>query len=81
MTIINFPVNLQALSKLSEPRFRLNYGQEIESEIAQLITLIKTQLPSLQQENLRWLALKLLENEPDLVVRVQALPGSSEVIN
>jgi hypothetical protein len=43
--------------------------------------LLKTQLPSLPQQNLRWLALKLLENEADLVTRIHTLPGSSEIID
>lgn len=80
MTIINFPSNIQASSTVAAPRFTLNYGQEIEAEIARLIGLMKAQVPSLQQDNLRWLAVKLLENEADIVARIKGLPGGAEVV-
>lgn len=78
MTVINFPsrTHLQPIA----PRFTVNYGSDIEAEIGRLIALMKAQLPTLRQDNLRWLAIKLLENEADIVARVHALPSSQEVI-
>lgn len=80
MTIINFPTRGQFLTNLPATRFTLNYGSDIEAEITRLTILMQTQLPALQRDNLRWLAVKLLENEADIVARVRALPGSQDVI-
>ncbi|MCK9230668.1 MAG: ferrous iron transport protein B [Syntrophales bacterium] len=41
----------------------MDYGREIEEEIARLESLIKLKVTGKDKDNLRWLALKLLEND------------------
>lgn len=80
MTVINFPSRPYLQPTVAAPRFTVNYGSDIEAEISHLVALMKKDLPVLRQDNLRWLAVKLLENEADIVAQVQALPGNQEVI-
>lgn len=80
MTVINFPSRPYLQPTVAAPRFTVNYGPDIEAEISRLVALMKKDLPALRQDNLRWLAVKLLENEADIVARVQALPASQVVI-
>lgn len=47
--------------------FRINYGKELEAEIENLTTLIQQQADLTRTFNARWLALKLLEGEADIV--------------
>lgn len=62
------------------PTFAINYGQEIETEISHLIDVIQAQLPILMPNNPRWLAVKLLEDEADLVTQIVRLDGGSTLI-
>jgi ferrous iron transport protein B len=43
----------------------VSYGKEIEEEIAAIIALLKKTLPPPSETDLRWLALKLLENDKE----------------
>ncbi len=64
---------------LSTP-FRLDYGRDLEEEIHALAALI-AQHPTLPQRySPRWLAIKLLEAEDDLVARVATTPGGEEIL-
>ncbi|HXW01153.1 MAG TPA: ferrous iron transporter B, partial [Anaerolineae bacterium] len=81
MTIINFPTNLQSELRSNQPRFSLNYGPEIETEISRLIALMKEQLTPAPAGNWRWLAVKLLEGEANIIARVEALNGGSLVMS
>jgi ferrous iron transport protein B len=81
MTIINFPTNLQSEVRSNQPRFSLNYGPEIETEICRLIALMKEQLAPAPAGNWRWLAVKLLEGEANIIARVEALNGGSMVMS
>jgi ferrous iron transport protein B len=60
--------------------FTINYGQEIEAEIARLIPLIQGQPNLCQQFSPRWLAVKLLEDEADLVAVTERSPGGAELV-
>ena len=63
--------------------FKIDYGPEIEAEIAQLQHAIE-HTPGLaangSHHSLRWLAIKLLEGEADLAARVAAAPGGASVV-
>lgn len=64
-----------------KPRpFTLNYGREIEDEIERLVALIDRQPELARSFQPRWLALKLLEGEADLLDDVETLPGGSELL-
>ncbi len=63
-----------------ETEFKIDYGGEIEAEIQGLAETI-AQHPAIRQiSDPRWLAIKLLEGESDLVTRVKALDGASAVL-
>ncbi|GAB4422746.1 MAG: hypothetical protein Fur0044_20730 [Anaerolineae bacterium] len=60
--------------------FKINYGKELEAEIEHLTLLIQQQANLAQTFNARWLALKLLEGEADLVTQVERTPGGAQLI-
>ncbi len=62
--------------------FKIDYGPEIEAEIARLQQAIIDHAPDLatyRSYDPRWLAITLLEGEPDLAARVSAAPGGEVV--
>jgi len=61
--------------------FKVDYGQEIEEELSKLSALIRACPETTAQFNPRWLALKLLENEKDVVTRVAHMPGGTGLIS
>jgi ferrous iron transport protein B len=61
--------------------FQLDYGKELESEIERLIAAVQQlKAAQLEQYQPRWLALKLLENEADVVEQVCRVPGGAELV-
>jgi ferrous iron transport protein B len=60
--------------------FRVDYGQQIESAIMRISDNVETAPPALNGYCSRWLAIKLLENETDLVEKIKAMPEGSSVI-
>ena len=74
---------LETISKADLNRnlshFRLNYGKEIEGAIQKLEPLLVT-LDKMLQFPTRWLALKLLENDVNIIDTVQELQGTQEVL-
>lgn len=59
--------------------FSIDYGPDIETDIHQL----ETRLDSVQQKlkyPRRWLAMKLLENDQDIITRVRDVAGGAEII-
>jgi len=64
---------------LGRPRFRINYGLDIEREIEALVDHINSN-PRLADYESRWLAIKLLESENDIVERVVAVDGTAELL-
>ena len=67
------------ISNLQSP-FRLDYGHDIEGEIAHLEGEIAAQGSDTHGAPPRWLALKLLEEDPEIVARVGAQPGGAAVV-
>lgn len=61
--------------------FQVNYGKEIEAAIGQLSSSAEAQQLPLNGTCSRWLALKLLEGEDDVVEEVSAMPGGLTVID
>lgn len=60
--------------------FKLDYGGKIEREIAKLIAAFEEIKFEPGRYPKRWLALKLLESDPDILERVQAMPNGEKVV-
>jgi ferrous iron transport protein B len=69
-----------SLNRMALPSFKLNYGKEIEPEVVRLTTLLQTQLAITQAFNPRWLAVKLLEGEADLIAHLERLPKGRALV-
>ncbi len=69
-----------AATQRTRAGFHVNYGEEIEDELGKLDKFIQNCPEIAAQFQPRWLALKLLEHEQDVVERVMRLPGGSELI-
>jgi ferrous iron transport protein B len=61
------------------PPFAIDYGVDVEPEIRGLADFIAAD-PALAEYPARWLAIKLLEDEGDIVERVGAVDGGAEVL-
>jgi len=70
MTITTAPTEL----------FRLDYGSKLEREIARLIASFEEIEFDTARYPQRWLAIKLLEADPDILARVQSMPNGAQVI-
>src|SRR3990172_5850313 len=60
--------------------FRLDYGGKIERAIARLIAAFEENKFDTGRYPQRWLAIKLLEGDADILSRVQAMPNGTQVI-
>ncbi|MBN2467677.1 MAG: ferrous iron transport protein B [Deltaproteobacteria bacterium] len=63
------PGNLSSRTSLRGPRQQvpvINYGREIEEEVAKIESLIRTNSSITEKDDARWLAVKLLENDKEL---------------
>lgn len=60
--------------------FKLDYGGKIEREITKLIDVFEEIQFDTGRYPKRWLALKLLEADTDILKRVQAMPNGGQVI-
>jgi len=60
--------------------FRLDYGGKIEREIARIIASFEENKFDIQHYPQRWLAIKLLESDADILERVRAMPNGAQVI-
>lgn len=68
-----------AAMKMNEPSpFTLDYGSEIESKITEITGALGT-LAAVKYP-LRWLAIKLLENDHDVRSSIKLVPGGAEVL-
>lgn len=67
-------------SAVNEKVFAIEYGQEIEGEIAKLVSLIN-ETPSVKtMYPVRWLAIKLLESDEDIVMRLKVIQGGADLL-
>ena len=69
-----------ASGAIARPPFSIDYGTDVEPEIGDLAEAIAA-VPSLSEFPPRWLAIKLLEGEVDIVDRVAAAEGTSGVLS
>jgi ferrous iron transport protein B len=61
--------------------FKLDYGGKIEREIAKLVSAFDEFKFNTGRYSKRWLALKLLEADTDILHRVQALPNGDQLVS
>lgn len=61
-------------------RLTINYGSDLEPEIAAIEAVVQTYPELLDRFPARWLALELLEDGEDLRVRLARLPGGRQVL-
>ena len=60
--------------------FRLDYGGKLERAIARMIAAFEENKFDTGRYPQRWLAIKLLEGDADILSRVQAMPNGTQVI-
>jgi ferrous iron transport protein B len=65
----------------TQPFFRLDYGGKLEREIARLLALFEEIKFDSGRYPQRWLAIKLLEGDADILERVQAMSSGGQVIS
>ncbi len=60
--------------------FALDYGPEIEAEIDRLLPEIEAQPAVIERYPARWLAVRLLEDDPDIASHLLQLPGGAALV-
>ena len=60
--------------------FRLDYGGKLEREIARIVDSFEENKFDTEHYPQRWLAIKLLECDADILERVQAMPNGAQII-
>lgn len=60
--------------------FRLDYGRDLEDEIEHMLAAIEQHGLAPQHLPARWLALRLLENDAEIVAQTRQKPGGAAVI-
>ena len=72
---------MRAMDAVFDQRyFKIKYDDAIESEIDRLHTLIRKHPDICENFDPRWLAIKLLENEPDIANRMERYQGGGEIL-
>ncbi|HKU51350.1 MAG TPA: hypothetical protein VJQ25_02700, partial [Nitrospira sp.] len=61
--------------------FRLDYGSKIEREIARILAAFDELNFDTGRYSRRWLAIKLLEKDPDILEHTQSLDGGEKIIS
>jgi len=65
---------------IDRPVFRIDYGTEVEAEISALVDRISATPELSDAYQPRWLAIKLLEGEADLITRVTTAEGGAPLV-
>ena len=68
------------MTMTSTPFFQLDYGGKIEREIARMIAAFDELNFNTGLYSKRWLAIKLLEKDADILERVQGMDGGEKII-
>jgi len=66
---------------ISSSLFKLDYGGKIEREIANILARFEELSFDTGQYSKRWLAIKLLEKDADILERVQTMDGGEKIIS
>ncbi|WFO74958.1 ferrous iron transport protein B [Desulfurococcaceae archaeon MEX13E-LK6-19] len=71
----------EALRKKHTMTNIVDYGKDVEEKIKLLEKVVAEKTPGIAEKYpARWVVLKLLENDPDVVEKVRRQPGGSEVL-
>jgi len=70
-------VNKQTIEKRS---FSIHYGKAVEEEISKLISEIEKIERLTSRFKSRWLAIKLIESDPNILEKIMAIEGTNEVV-
>ena len=70
-------MNKQTIEKRS---FSIHYGKAVEEEISKLVSEIKKNERLTSRFESRWLAIKLIENDPNILEKTMAIEGTNEVV-
>ena len=65
---------------ITQSLFRLDYGGKIEREIARMLAAFDEMKFDTGRYSQRWLAIKLLEKDPDILEHVQRMDGGTKII-
>src|SRR5215216_4404944 len=65
----------------STPLFRLDYGSKIEREIARMLEAFDELNFNTGRYSKRWLAIKLLEKDPDILEHINSMEGGDKIIS
>src|SRR5512139_115815 len=68
------------MTMTSTPFFQLDYGGKIEREIARMLVAFDEMKFNTGRYSKRWLAIKLLEKDADILERVQVMDGGEKII-
>lgn len=69
---------VQAAAQKPCTPFTISYGEQVEEKISEISALLAEERHNLRYPQ-RWLALKLLENDPDITKTVKELPGGGRI--
>ena len=68
--LLKVAIKLAGLKKETQQKRRVNYSKDIENAIIKLQTAIENNLKGKPPYNLRWMAIKLLENDKIIIDRI-----------
>jgi ferrous iron transport protein B len=77
---------LEAIVKVAEDKesvtrhIHIDYGRELEDEIAKLQGLIRSAQSSMDEHKARWTATKLLENDEEIVKKLEKIPRKKAML-
>ena len=71
---------MNASASLASRNFTIDYGREVEEEISRLLQLISKNPAIAPSFPARWLAIKLLETDEDIGLRLKTLKGGAELL-
>jgi ferrous iron transport protein B len=78
---------LQAVVRVAEDResvtrhIHINYGREVEEEIEKLQGVIRSAQPSMDEHRARWIGIKLLENDEEVIREIEKKPRKKGVLD
>lgn len=73
--------SMSSANYIALPLFKIDYGNEAEEEISHLVELINNSPTVAKMFPARWLAIKLLEMDEDIQMRLRVLKGGAALLD